>query len=139
MKIRKVMRPWVKVHPESTVSELAKILDNGSTGSALVVDAKDPIGIVTERDILRKIVVLGKDPKETKVKYIMSPNVITIDVNETVSKASDVMADKGVRHIVVVENGKIAGKITTNIISLNYRYRIGRSISRRIPYYGKLR
>lgn len=133
------MKDWVKIRPETTVSELANILSDHSTGSALVVEGHQPLGIVTERDILKKVVASGIDPKETKVKHIMTSPVITIDAKESVSKASDLMGKESTRRLVVVENGKVVGKITTNIVSVNYRYRLARSVASRIPYYGKYR
>lgn len=139
MKIKHVMKPWTKVHPETTVSDLASLLDRNSTGSALVMDSEKPLGIVTERDILKKIVVPAVDPREIKVRNIMSSPVVTVDSDESVSVASDLMDRNRMRRLVVVENGKVVGKITTNIVSVNYRYRIARSIADRLPYYGRLR
>jgi CBS domain-containing protein len=133
------MKPWAKIDPETTVSDLANLLDRNSTGSALVMDAGKPLGIVTERDILKKIVVPAMDPREIKVKNIMNSPVVTIDADESVSQASDLMDRNRIRRLVVVENGRVVGKITTNIVSVNYRYRIARSLSDHIPYHGRFR
>lgn len=135
MKIKEVMQDWVKVGQETTITELAKILDKNLTGSALVTESGKPLGVVTERDILRKIVACGRDPNQITVRRIMSSPVITIDANEDVSTASELMDKKKIRRLVVVQNGKIVGKITTNIVSRNFRYMITRDITYYRPNY----
>ncbi len=129
MKVKDLMKEWVTVKPDTKVSELAKILDQHLTGSALVVDGNVPVGVVTERDILRKIVTNGKSPREIEVRRIMSSPVITIDAREDLTTASDLMDNKRIRRLAVVDNGKVIGKITANIISRNFRYLWGRHIA----------
>lgn len=134
MRVKDVMKEWVKVSPETTVTELAKTLEKHATGSALVLKNGTPLGVVTERDILRKVVAAGKDPAYVTVKRIMNSPVITIDAGEDVSKASEIMDKKMVRRLAVVSDGKIIGKITTNIVSKNIRYIIGRELTHYRPY-----
>ena len=134
MRVKDVMKEWVKVSHETTVTELAKTLEKHATGSALVVEGGSPLGVVTERDILRKVVAAGKDPAYVTVKRIMNSPVITIDAGEDVSKASEIMDKKMVRRLAVVSDGKIIGKITTNIVSKNIKYIIGRQLTHYRPY-----
>ena len=134
MRVKEVMKEWVKVGPETTVTELAKTLEKHATGSALVVDGSGPLGVVTERDILRKVVAAGEDPAYVTVKRIMNSPVITIEASEDVSNASEIMDKKMVRRLAVVSDGNIIGKITTNIVSKNIRYIIGRQLTHYRPY-----
>jgi len=129
------MKDWVKVGPEMKISELAKILEKNLTGSALVIESGRPLGVVTERDILKKIVASGKDPKQTTAKCIMSCPVITIDAEEDVWTASELMDKKRIRRLAVVQNGKIVGKITANIVSRNFRYVTTREFTCYRPNY----
>jgi len=134
LRVKDVIKEWVRVSPETTITELAKILEKHATGSALVVGNGTPMGVVTERDILRKIVAAGKDPSYVTVKRIMSSPVISIDAGEDISKASEIMDRDRVRRLAVISDGKIIGKITTNIVSKNIRYIIGRELTHYRPY-----
>src|SRR3989338_2718107 len=124
MRVKEIMHGVTKIPFWSSVSEAARIMDEKSIGSALIEENGRVIGIMTERDILRKIVAKGKNPD--KVKDIMNNPVITIDANEDISEASKIMDEKRIRRLIVVENGQIVGKITANSISRNLKYMVVR-------------
>src|SRR3989338_9574788 len=124
MRVKEIMHGVTKIPFWSSVSEAVRIMDEKSIGSALIEENRRVIGIVTERDILRKIVAKGKNPDKVKVKDIMNNPVITIDANEDISEASKIMDEKRIRRLIVVENGQIVGKITANSISRNLKYMI---------------
>ena len=126
MKIREIMRSITKVHSDMCISRAAKLMDQKSIGSVLVEEEGEVIGIMTERDILRKIVAKGRNPDKVKVKEVMNDPVITIDANEDILEASKIMDEKKIRRLIVVENGQIVGKITANSISRNLKYMIVR-------------
>ena len=136
MRVKEIMHGVTKIPFWSTVSEAARIMDEKSIGSVLIEENRRVIGIVTERDILRKIVAKGKNPDKVKVKDIMNDPIITIDANEDILEASKIMDEKRIRRLIVVENGQIVGKITANSISRNLKYMIIREpqIYTRVEY-----
>ncbi len=78
----------------------------------------------------------GKNPDELKITDIMTPNLITIDLNEDTLEASKIMEQNKIRRIVVTENGKIAGIVTVNSIAKNLKYVMARDTSKYVrPEY----
>ena len=122
MRVKEIMHHVMKIPFWSSISEAARMMDEKSIGSVLIEENGRVIGIMTERDILRKIVAKGKNPDKVKVKDIMNYPIETIDANEDIVDASKIMDEKRIRRLVVVENGKIVGKITANSISRNLKY-----------------
>jgi CBS domain-containing protein len=78
-------------------------------GSLLTSEAGEIVGIVTERDLVQKGLASNRDASRTHVSAVMSSPLLSIDVNRTIRDASKVMAEQGVRHLTVTENGKIVG------------------------------
>ena len=122
MQIKELMHNATKLSSDTTISEAAKIMDKRSIGSVLIEENGKVIGIMTERDILRKIVAKGKNPDELRVKHIMSSPLITIDADEDVVKAGEKMDHHRIRRLVVTQNGEIIGKVTANSIARNLKY-----------------
>ena len=129
MKVKEIMHQATKVPSDTSISEAAGIMDKKSIGSVLVEEDKEVVGIMTERDILRKIVAKGKNPDSTKVKDIMNYPLITIDADENILKAGEIMDENRIRRLIVTENGKIVGKVTANSIARNMRYMSVRDIT----------
>jgi signal-transduction protein with cAMP-binding, CBS, and nucleotidyltransferase domain len=88
-------------------------------GCAVIVENSKPIGVVTERDIVKRVISKGKKPSEVKLKSIMSSPVITIEYDSTILGASKVISEQNVRRLVVTKNEAIVG-IVTSIDLLNY-------------------
>ena len=113
--VKRVMaRNLVTVDKQMTVQEVAKVMDSKNVGSVLVLDKEsgEITGIVTERDIVKKVVAKGVDGSSYLVKGIMSSPLLTIDSHKTIFEAGDYMDQKKVRHLAVTENGKVAGVIS---------------------------
>ncbi len=81
-------------------------------GSLLTMEAGELVGVVTESDLVRKGLASTQDAGKTRVRTVMSSPLLSIDVNRTIRDASQVMAEQGVRHIAVSENGKIVGVLS---------------------------
>lgn len=129
MKLKEIMATGlIKTSVKSTVYEAAKIMSKSNIGSLLIEEDNKVIGIITERDILKKIVAEGKNPQITLVKEIMSAPLITMDSEKSVEEANELMAEKRIRRLLVESNGKIIGIVTTRDILSNLRYSIGRRI-----------
>ena len=126
MKVSEIMHAATRVASNTTISEAAKIMDQKLIGSVLIEENDKIAGIVTERDILRKVVAKGKNAETTRIKDIMSYPLITIDANEDALEASRIMDEKRIRRLVVTENGKVVGKVTANSISRNLKYLLSR-------------
>ncbi|MDW8041528.1 MAG: CBS domain-containing protein [Nitrososphaerota archaeon] len=105
-------REVVTIDEGATVEDAAKLMSSKGIG-ALAVTRKGVItGIVTERDILRRLVAEGRDPKETTVKDIMTSPPITVSLNTTLREAIDLMNRKRIRRLLVEEAGEIVGIFT---------------------------
>ena len=84
-----------------------------------VVEKRDIVGVITESDIIRKVVATGLDPSQTNVEDAMSKNVITIDGGKGVDEACHLMVDHKIKRLPVIDDGKLVGIITTtDIISV---------------------
>ncbi len=113
--VKRVMaRNLVTVDKHVTVQEVAKLMGSKEVGSVLVLDKEsgEIAGIVTERDIVKKVVAKGVDGSSYLVKGIMSSPLLTIDSSKTIFEAGDFMDQKKVRHLAVTESGKVVGVIS---------------------------
>ncbi|MEK6560876.1 MAG: CBS domain-containing protein [Nitrospirota bacterium] len=113
--VKRVMaRNLVTVDKQTTVQEVARIMESKEVGSVLVLDKEsgEIAGIVTERDIVKKVVAKGVDGSSYLVKGIMSSPLLTIDSGKTIFEAGDFMDQKKVRHLAVTESGKVVGVIS---------------------------
>jgi CBS domain-containing protein len=107
----------VIVKPNITVHEAAILMKNRKIGNVLVVEKKQPIGILTESDILKKIVAEGINAKDVLVKDIMSTPIIVIDPYQNLEEAMNIMGKCNVRRLPVIEKGELIGIITQKDIS----------------------
>jgi len=105
-------RHLVDVDENSSVLEAASQMVKESRGSVIVTRAGERVGILTERDLLRKVVARGLDPHSTKVKEVMSSPPVSIDHTRPLREAIDLMNRKGVRRMLITENGRIVGIFT---------------------------
>ncbi|WP_297516541.1 CBS domain-containing protein [Thermococcus sp.] len=107
-----VKRKAVIVKPDDTIERVARILSRHKVGSAVVVDDDEIVGVITDRDILDKVVAKGRDPKTVKVHEVMTRNPITIEDDYDISDAIDKMMEKGIRRLLVTRLGKPLGFVT---------------------------
>ena len=100
------------VAPETTVYEALQKMAEEGIGALAVLDAGELAGIVSERDYARKVVLTGRDSRETSVSDIMTRNVVCVSSNIRVDASMSIMTEKCVRHLVVRDDGKINGMIS---------------------------
>ena len=98
-----------KLSAEEKVFAAAKRMTDKQIGALLVTEGTQMVGIVTERDLIQKVMAHDQDPNTVHVNAIMNKPLIGIDINRTVHDASDVMAEKWIRHLPVTDNGTIVG------------------------------
>ena len=103
---------FTKVSASDSVAEAARTMQKAGTTEAVVVSDSVPQGIITERDILYKVVAAGSNPSVVKVRDIMSSPVHVIDMASSVGEAIAKMSKLGIRRLGVTKNGKLAGIIT---------------------------
>ena len=108
----------ISVDASVTVNEAAKMMEDAKVGAVIVMENNTPIGIVTDRDFAVKIVAHAYQIT-TPIKQIMSSPLISINSDESVRTASDLMHDRGIRKLPVINDEKIIGMITaTDIVNL---------------------
>lgn len=100
------------VSPEDCVYDAIEIMANKYVGALMVVSEGKLIGVVSERDYARKVILQGKSSKQTLVKEIMTSPAIYVTPDQTVEDAMRIMTDKHIRHLPVVENGQVLGVVS---------------------------
>ena len=100
------------VSPQASVYEALQAMADKNVGALLVLEQGELVGIFSERDYARKVVLEGKSSKETPVGEIMTPKVVTIDPDRTAGECMALMTDKRFRHVPVVEAGRLVGVIS---------------------------
>jgi CBS domain-containing protein len=101
------------VPPEATLLEVAQLMLTQHVGSVIVVEEHRPVGILTDRDIVAKVVAAEKDPKAVQAREIMTPNPALVNINYDPLDATRIMRDRGLRRLPVVdENRHLLGIVT---------------------------
>ncbi len=113
----------ISVAPTATVRAVAKKMKDERVGSVLIKTRGAYVGIVTDTDVVRKVVAMGKDPAKLAVEKIMTKPVATIEHVHSAQDAHDMMGDLGVRHLGVTKGGEIVGVISVRDL-LKYFQRI---------------
>lgn len=93
----------------ATAQEAARKMDEKKIGSLMIVDEKRYVGIITETDLVRKVIGYGLSASKIPVGVIMNTPVLDIDISRTIQEANEIMATKGVRHLAVTEGGEVIG------------------------------
>lgn len=115
MKLKNWMRRDFKTASKrDTILDVAKVMKDNFTDNLIVVDNGKPIGIITERDIVYKVVALGKGIEETKVSDIMTQSLIMAHVDDTISEVSTRMGLAKIKQLPIVdETGSLVGMISS--------------------------
>ena len=100
------------IGPDETLAAAARKMREARVGALWVRDGGAYLGVVTEADLVRKAMAEGLDPSREKVRRIMSSPVITIEIDRSAHDASDLMAEKGVRHLAVSQENQIIGTLS---------------------------
>ncbi len=100
------------VRPDDTIFDAVKMMADKGIGSALVMDGEKLVGIVTERDYARKVILEGKSSKESTVKEVMTSQVLCVSPERTVDECMALMTDKRARHLPVVDHKKVVGVVS---------------------------
>jgi len=107
MKIKEAMTREVEViHPNASITEAAEKMKNLNIGPLPVCDGTTVLGMITDRDITIRATAEGHDPKNTKVRDVMTPEVVHVFDDQDVEDAAKLMAEKQVRRLVVLNREK---------------------------------
>jgi len=110
--IRKKGSEVFSIAPESTVYEAMESMAKHNTGALLVMSGEEMVGILSERDCVRRVELEGKNVRETKVKDIMTGEVITVDCDQPLEECMSLMLEKSIRHLPVYDSKKLMGFVS---------------------------
>jgi len=114
-RVKDVMTSNVLVtSPDATAMEAAKLMAAEDRGSIVVLDGEKPVGIVTERDLFKKVVAIGLLPKNVIVRDIMSSPLISASPDQSLKSAARLMSEKTIRRLPVTDGGKLVGILTAS-------------------------
>ncbi len=100
------------IGPDSPVFEALQIMADKNIGALVVVEGENIVGIISERDYARKVILKGKSSKDIPVRDIMTPNVILVHPDQSIEECMTLMSGKRIRHLPVLEAEKLAGVIS---------------------------
>ena len=100
------------VAPRETAYNALQIMSDQNLGALLVIDKRGVVGIFSERDYARKVILKGKSSKTTPVSELMTKKVLYIDPGTTVEDCMALMTEKNVRHLPVIEKNQLVGLVT---------------------------
>jgi len=105
--------PLVTVSPDDPVFYALQVLSDANVGALLVLDKEQLVGIFSERDYARKVILFGKASKDTPVRAIMTDKVLYVTPDRTVDECMAIMTDKHIRHLPVLDDeGKVLGIVS---------------------------
>jgi signal-transduction protein with cAMP-binding, CBS, and nucleotidyltransferase domain len=109
---------FITVDRETDAQTAARIMRDRSIGSLFVTTGKEIIGILTDTDMVRRVVAAGADTQKTTVEQVMSAPILTIEESKTLLDANDLMAKTHIRHLGVTQDGKLVGLISVRDLVL---------------------
>ena len=112
LKLNKNRQIWT-ISKDQSVMQALILMSEKNIGAIIIVDNNDfPIGIFSERDYARKIVLKGKSSKDTLLDEVMTKELITVTRDYKIDQCMEIMTEKRIRHLPVLENKKIVGIIS---------------------------
>jgi IMP dehydrogenase len=97
---------------EATVFDALQLMAEKEVGALVVVDGPKPVGIISERDYARKIILLGRTSPTTLVREIMTSHIVYTHPDQPIEECMAIITDKRIRHLPVMEEGKLVGIIS---------------------------
>lgn len=112
-----VDRDFITAKGDVTVLQAAKMMKERRHGFVVIVgEEMRPLGIVTEWDFVARVIAEERDPSKTKLEEIMTPDVITVKAKDGIDKVAELMSQKMIRRVLVEDEGKVIGVITSRTI-----------------------
>ena len=107
-------RTIISVSPQTTVIDALRLMAEKNIGSVLVMNGDEYIGLMTERDYSRKVILKGKSSNETLVSEIMTTDLPTVQPNDTIDHCMQLLSDKHIRYLPVFDQNKMTGIVSIN-------------------------
>lgn len=111
--IRKKGEDVFSIAPDASVFEALKMMADHNTGALLVMSAGKVVGILSERDCVRRLDLHGRTAKDTQVSEIMTSKVLYAQVNQSIEECVAIMLDKNIRHLPVFDGDELMGLISS--------------------------
>jgi CBS domain-containing protein len=108
----------VRMPSSAVLTDAARTMRDADVGTVIVVDGNKVCGLATDRDIVVRAVAAGKDPKTTKVGEVCSREVFGVSPDETTDRAVNLMREKTIRRLPVVENGSVVGIVSLGDLAI---------------------
>ncbi|MCH7829413.1 MAG: CBS domain-containing protein [Proteobacteria bacterium] len=105
-------RGIISIVPDASVLDAIKLMADKLVGSLLVMQGDELVGIVTERDYARKVIIKGRSSQSTEVGEIMTPDLFSATSDMTVDQCMKLMTDHKIRHLPVVDDGAVTGVLS---------------------------
>jgi CBS domain-containing protein len=105
-------RPTVTVAPQCSTADAARLMAANQIGGLPVVDGDRLAGIFTERDVMTRVVAAGRAPDQTQVAEVMSSDLVVAELNESCEDCLSRMQRARVRHLIVLDQGRLAGIVS---------------------------
>ncbi|MDZ7644539.1 MAG: CBS domain-containing protein [Woeseiaceae bacterium] len=102
----------LSIAPDATVLDAIRMMEEQSIGALVVFEDSKLAGMITERDYARKVILKGRASEDTSVSEIMTRNVVTVDSNTNIQQCMELMTDKRIRHLPVVDGDAVSGLIS---------------------------
>ncbi|PWS29909.1 CBS domain-containing protein [Pedobacter paludis] len=102
----------ISVAENVSVLDALKVMTDKNISAVLVMENEKLLGIFTERDYARKIILQGKSSKDTLINEVMTANLITISLRDTIDYCMELMTEKHIRHLPIVENNEVKGMVS---------------------------
>jgi CBS domain-containing protein len=116
MKVKDILKAKgdfvLSVTPDTIIFDALCLMSEKNVGALLVIEDEKLVGIFSERDYARKIILMGRTSLDTQVSEIMTPDVISVSPEETIDGCMLVMSEKRIRHLPVVQSNKVVGVIS---------------------------
>ncbi|HVL00172.1 MAG TPA: CBS domain-containing protein [Dongiaceae bacterium] len=115
----KAIKETFTVQPTTKVLEALRLMSEKGVGAMLVVENKRLVGIVTERDYARKVILMARSSHTATVSEIMTSDIFTVDPDQTIDECMELLTDKRVRHLPVIDEGRLIGLISIGDVVKN--------------------
>lgn len=102
----------LSISPDASVLDAITVMAAREVGALLVIEGGTPLGIITERDYARKIILQGRASRETAVREVMSEGLITVRPEQNITECMELMTEKRIRHLPVLDGGKLVGVVS---------------------------
>ncbi len=136
--IRLGNKPPLTVSADDTVLQAARAMTERKVGAAAVIDGDKVLGVITERDVMQKVVAGGRDPQTSRVREVMSSPALSVGLKTTVDEAAAMMRKHHIRHLVVLDaDDKLVGMLALRYLLYDLMDDMERSVGDLIGYIMK--